>query len=86
VSSRDRPDIARARAAADRQLAHVDATIDEVLLPQARRLLSTHDPTDAWAMLSASVLRQVGDRPEFTAEVLSRLVLRLLAAPQEQLP
>jgi hypothetical protein len=65
-----------ARAKADRQIAHVDATIEEVLVPLATQLLGSHDTTDAWALLATEVTRQIADRPEFMAQMVALMVVR----------
>lgn len=67
--------ITAARAAADRQIAHVDATIRDILLPAARNLLAGADATDAWALLSSRLRRQLSDQPGFMADLLARLAL-----------
>ncbi len=72
-----------ARARADRQVALLDSTINETLLPRARQLLVANDPTDAWAILDREIMRQLADRPQFLAELLARLALRI--AEDEQL-
>jgi hypothetical protein len=65
-----------ARAVADQQVAHIDTTLDELLLPDVRRLLTEGAATDAWARMSLKLFEQLGDRPDFLAELLTRLAVR----------
>src|SRR5262249_12641143 len=68
--------ITAARAAADRQIAHVNDAIDQVLIPDAMRLLAENDPADAWALLRMRVMDQLADRPQFMADLLAAFALR----------
>lgn len=68
--------IIAARAAADRQVAHVNSTLDEVLLPNARELLAEQDATDAWAILSTKLRGELDDRPDFLADMVAQLAIR----------
>lgn len=64
-----------ARAAADRQMAHIDNTIDTILLPLMRKSLETSQDVDAWAHVGMTLTHVP---PQFLAEMLSRLTLRVV--------
>jgi hypothetical protein len=78
-----------ARVAADRQMAHVDATINAHLLPDAERLLQEHNgsTTDAWALLAMKLANELGDYqggPQFLCEMLARLAI-VTVQPTDQI-
>lgn len=80
---RHTPKIVAARAAADRQLAHVDGGVDE-LVATARALLRTQDRTDTWAQMAVRVAARLDcadRRPQFAVEMLVAAVLRLAEQP-----
>lgn len=71
-------ELARLRAVADQQIAHIDATIDNLLLPGVRSLLVEGRPADACAVTSSMLVRSLGAKPQFLAEMLARLSIRYL--------
>jgi hypothetical protein len=68
-----------ALARADRQHAHVVATLDELVIVRARKLLAAEGPTGAWALLAQELREQLGDSPahvRFLAELLAAAAVR----------
>ena len=77
-------ELARARAAADRQLAHVTDALNDVVLKQARELLTGEDATDVWARLSTQIAAQLdctSPRQKFAAELLAAAAIKLVQEP-----
>jgi len=64
-----------ALAQADQQVAHVDATLGH-LVAEATSLVAIHGETGAWALLARKLLSQLEDRPQFLAEMLSRMAIK----------
>lgn len=66
-----------ALADADRQIAHVDATINDLLMPDVQRTLDQYgDPSMAWAVMSTKLRQQLSDRPAFLADMLARVIVK----------
>lgn len=65
-----------ARARVDQQTAHLDRTAAQ-LISVARGLTveTVEDLTGATALLAERLMRDVGDQPEFLAELLARILL-----------
>lgn len=71
-----------ALAAADRQLALVKDTLTETV-GRATTLLSQHDETGAWALLTAEIARQLDCQTKyqkFASELLAAAAIRLAQA------
>jgi hypothetical protein len=69
--------LVKARAQADQQRAHGDATFDRLVI-DAARLLRRHPASDVWAMLAHEIARQLGchdTKAQVAAEMLASLAV-----------
>lgn len=76
-----------ALAAADRQLALVDATLNDHLLPQVRRLLPKHGKARTWAIVGTDLAQQAscaGGPQQFAVEMLVAAAIKLVEQEQQQ--
>lgn len=73
------PELVAALATADRQLAHADGALDQ-LIESARTLPAEH-AVKMWVALAEQLLGTVRDHPEFAAETLAAAVFRLARTP-----
>jgi len=75
--------IAAARAKVDQSLARTNHTLDEVVLDHARMFLAAHPATDAWALLSSYVAKELdctSDTQCLAARLVAAASIRLVQA------